>query len=422
MIALDEVRTQAKQEWETLYSGDVPLIMVGTATCGRSAGSLEVLQTLIEETQAQGVACNFIEVGCIGLCYAEPIVCVLKPGQPGVCYGEVNPAKAQKLVENYLLGDDPLAKFAMGTFGEGNIEGIPKLFETSVLEPQVRRALRNCGFIDPANNSGAAVPFSAATDGRDHWLSAGEPHCADCHQAPFVESSGNITPFPPFNYPAKASLMRYSRGHQDVSCQGCHESIHGLYPVTPTIDTTSYAQAAALNPDGSHGPIQCGACHEVDGSGIPSWIRNNPGGTLSSIDDLDSAIVWAHTYTEEESVLDSTCQNCHGVKGNNWDEVISENDAYIDHNDPQSQNKHMPRGMMDKAEIAVNGGVVFGFNPDGSANVQQRNDVCSGCHGNRLGDQSCDDTWRRHLTDGFVSEVLWVDLSTVQADGSACGW
>ena len=36
---------------------------------------------------------------------------------------------------------------------------------------------------------------------------------------------------PPFNYPAKASLMRYTRGHQDISCQGCHESIHGLYPV-----------------------------------------------------------------------------------------------------------------------------------------------------------------------------------------------
>ena len=55
--------------------------------------------------------------------------------------------------------------------------------------------------------------------------------------------------YPPFNYPAKASLMRYSKGHQGISCQGCHESIHGLYPVTPTIDSTSYAQAAALNPD-----------------------------------------------------------------------------------------------------------------------------------------------------------------------------
>ncbi len=128
-------------------------------------------------------------------------------------------------------------------------------------------------FIDPVNNSGAPVPFSAATDGRDHWLAPGEPHCADCHQAPFTEQSGNFSAYPPFNYPAKASLMRYTRGHQDVSCQGCHESIHGLYPVTPTIDTTSYAQAAALNNDGTHGPLKCATCHtHVDANGIPTWV------------------------------------------------------------------------------------------------------------------------------------------------------
>ena len=128
----------------------------------------------------------------------------------------------------------------------------------------------------PAGSGSVAVPvpMSAATDGRDHWLSAGEPHCADCHQAPFVEQSGNINAYPPFNYPRKASLMRYSKGHQNISCQGCHESIHGLYPVTPNIDTTSYAQAAALNHDGSHGPLKCGTCHEVNGAGVPSHIED----------------------------------------------------------------------------------------------------------------------------------------------------
>jgi hypothetical protein len=88
------------------------------------------------------------------------------------------------------------------------------------------------------NATALAVPFSAATDARDHWLSAGEPHCADCHAAPYVEQSGNFSAYSPFNYPRKAALMRYSRGHQDITCQGCHESTHGLYPVTPTIDST----------------------------------------------------------------------------------------------------------------------------------------------------------------------------------------
>ena len=29
-----------------------------------------------------------------------------------------------------------------------------------------------------------------ASGGDDWWLSPGEPHCADCHLAPFVESEG----------------------------------------------------------------------------------------------------------------------------------------------------------------------------------------------------------------------------------------
>ena len=158
------------------------------------------------------------------------------------------------------------------------------------------------------------VPFSAATDARDHWLAAGEPHCADCHAAPYVEQSGNINPYPPFNYPRKASLMRYSKGHQNISCQGCHESIHGLYPVTPNIDTTTYAQAAALNHDGSHGPLKCGTCHEVGANEIPTFL-NTAAGNVYGITDYDSAVGWAHTYTAEANVLNTTCQNCHGVNG-----------------------------------------------------------------------------------------------------------
>ena len=164
----------------------------------------------------------------------------------------------------------------------------------------------------------APVPFDAATDGRDHWLAPGEPHCADCHQAPFVEQSGNINAFPPFNYPRKASLMRYSRGHQDITCQGCHESIHGLYPVSPTIDSTSYAQAASLNPDGSHGPLKCGTCHETDNADIPLWIRNGLSYNGQRVDDIDTAIQWMHTFTDEASVLQpgGVCENCHKDRSN----------------------------------------------------------------------------------------------------------
>ncbi len=147
----DDMRQHAKVNWEALHFNQIPLILVGTATCGRAAGSLEVLEALQQESQNRGLKCNIIEVGCIGLCYAEPIVCITKPSRPSICYRGITPEKAVELIEGYLINDDCLSDYALGTIGEGSIDAIPRLFETSVLKPQVRRTLQNCGFIDPAN-------------------------------------------------------------------------------------------------------------------------------------------------------------------------------------------------------------------------------------------------------------------------------
>ncbi len=278
---------------------------------------------------------------------------------------------------------------------------------------------------------GAAVPFSAADDARDHWLAPGEPHCADCHAAPYVEQSGNITFYPPFNYPAKASLMRYTRGHQDISCQGCHESMHGLYPVSPAIDNTTYAQAASLNADGSHGPLKCGTCHAVDGNGIPNWIGPFGDGAIGSQinGSFDSAVTWAHTYTAEANVLNTSCQNCHGVNGvfgnsnvhtnstpAQWTKVATHTKAFLEH----AMNGFASRQMMDKAETLVNGAVT------GPADG-----ACTACHESNvdntpvLASEGCDlddePTWYQHLSQGRVAESVWNQVSFAQT-GTHCGW
>ncbi|MFQ5667820.1 MAG: hypothetical protein ACE5I7_15515 [Candidatus Binatia bacterium] len=123
----------------------------------------------------------------------------------------------------------------------------------------------------------ASGPYDKVDDAGDHWLAAGEPHCADCHVPPFVEGMGGT--YFPIDQKGKYSLMRYSKGHSKgkghvgLSCQSCHESIHGLYPSTPGgPDPVTYAQAAQYNPDGSHGPLQCGACHVVDADGVPKEL------------------------------------------------------------------------------------------------------------------------------------------------------
>ena len=268
------------------------------------------------------------------------------------------------------------------------------------------------GFISTGNNA-VPVPFSAATDGRDHWLAGGEPHCADCHEAPYVEQSGNINPFPPFNYPAKAGLMRYSRGHQDLSCQGCHESIHGLHPVSAAIDTTTYAQAAALNHDGSHGPLKCGTCHQVNAQGIPDWHEDNNDGPFR-FGSFDDAVGFAHTFTDEADPRDSLCRNCHGDERGDID---ADEEDWLEH----AMVGRTSRLMMDKAEIAQHGHVL------GAEPGRERNQLCSECHDgdNELGDVDCDGEdgreWKQHLTQGRVAESVWEDVS-LDETGTTCGW
>jgi hypothetical protein len=254
------------------------------------------------------------------------------------------------------------------------------------------------------------VPFSAATDGRDHWLAPGEPHCADCHKAPYVEQSGNINAFPPFNYPRKASLFRYSRGHQDITCQGCHESIHGLYPVTPNIDTTTYAQAASMNTDGKHGPLKCGACHVTNKYGVPAEAINLKYNGVKIANNFDAAVGWAHSFTNEANPTQDLCLNCHTDKSS---KVSSTSSGWLSH----SALAFVGRKNMDKTEIALLGHV------SGDPAVQNPlTTVCKACHTDKSTKVSCGNAvWKQHVPFGAVAQTVWESVSKTKT-GSTCGF
>jgi NADH-quinone oxidoreductase subunit F len=146
-----DIQQQARQEWDMLQSGDQPLIAIGTATCGRSAGALAVVKAFEKECAEKGVAGNIIEVGCIGPCYAEPLVNITKPGMATVAYKNVTEKMVTEIVDGYLKGDDPLPQYALGSFGDAIIEGIERILDTPSFSPQERRVFRNCGVIDPTN-------------------------------------------------------------------------------------------------------------------------------------------------------------------------------------------------------------------------------------------------------------------------------
>jgi len=150
-VTFDEMRSQAISEWEALEHSDKPRVLVGAATCGRAAGALAVLEAINSELARRNIEAIVTQVGCIGLCYAEPLVDIVKPNNPRTCYNNVTPEIIPQLIEDYIIKDNPRPDLALGTVGDGSVDGIPKLFELPMLKPQVRIALRNCGIIDPEN-------------------------------------------------------------------------------------------------------------------------------------------------------------------------------------------------------------------------------------------------------------------------------
>ena len=61
-------------------------ITVGMATCGLAKGAGKVYEALKYELKKQKVKADPVVVGCNGLCYAEPIVEVVRPGKPCLLY------------------------------------------------------------------------------------------------------------------------------------------------------------------------------------------------------------------------------------------------------------------------------------------------------------------------------------------------
>jgi NADH-quinone oxidoreductase subunit F len=146
--AFDSLRKTAAAEWDALAASPVPVVSVGTATCGRSAGAGDTLAALRHEAEARGLACRFVEVGCLGPCYAEPLVTVQRPGEPTVCFSAVDKAGARQVVA-WMAGEALPAKYVFATTGPARLPDVPDLMETPMMRGQVRRVLRNCGVIDP---------------------------------------------------------------------------------------------------------------------------------------------------------------------------------------------------------------------------------------------------------------------------------
>ena len=166
----EDLRALSIRRWQGLSQGDKPWIRVGTALCGKAAGADRVIAALTSELEQRNVGAIISEVGCLGPCYAEPLVDVVTLRGPRVVYGGVTPEQVAEIFDSHIVNGKPVAAYALGTLGDDRSDDIPRLADHPMMKAQHRIALRNAGHVDPCDirqyiaNDGYAALYRALTE------------------------------------------------------------------------------------------------------------------------------------------------------------------------------------------------------------------------------------------------------------------
>ena len=159
------LRTDAHKRFHARQAAGLPVIHVGTATCGIAAGALKVIATFKKVLAERHLKARIHGVGCIGHCYAEPLVVIENPPFPPIVYRKVTPGIARMLVKSYLEKGDPLLIHSLGALEKN--DQIPSIPDLPRFSGQQRLVMEHCGIIDPADifdfiRSGGYAAWQAA--------------------------------------------------------------------------------------------------------------------------------------------------------------------------------------------------------------------------------------------------------------------
>jgi NADH-quinone oxidoreductase subunit F len=142
------LREAADKAWAPLANPSRPLIKVGVATCSRVVGAEETLKAMREGVASRKLEADVVMVGCLGLCYAEPLIEVQLPGKPAVLYQQLMADRVPALLDAVAAGT-MAGPFALAVVGEESAGDVPALASLPFWRGQVRRLMAQCGVTDP---------------------------------------------------------------------------------------------------------------------------------------------------------------------------------------------------------------------------------------------------------------------------------
>lgn len=153
MSSFTKIETESKSIWAEIENGAKPFIRVGTAMCGVAVGAKTIVSEVRKVIDANNIHATVSEVGCLGICFAEPILDIKIPNGPRLLYGNVNVQDVAKIIDGCLGESDLTESKLIGSLGERIQvpDTVPDLLEDPVFKLQYKIALRNAGEIDPCD-------------------------------------------------------------------------------------------------------------------------------------------------------------------------------------------------------------------------------------------------------------------------------
>jgi len=140
---------ESERRCEQKKGESIPTIHIVMSTCGLASGATETKQAFEEALVLRGIEARIVPVGCLGHCYAEPLVIIEHPtsGFPPICYHHVTEARAKRLVRAYLEEGDPVFEYVLGAMEENDL--IPGVMDFARFNLEQRLVMAHCGRIDP---------------------------------------------------------------------------------------------------------------------------------------------------------------------------------------------------------------------------------------------------------------------------------
>lgn len=119
--SIEELRSLKEKALKDLQVrlGTGTRITVGLGTCGIAAGARETMQAILRELEDRNIEATVNTVGCIGMCFREPLVDIEQAGMPRITYGNVTADRVPQIIEEHLVNGRVIEKWIVGRLETG---------------------------------------------------------------------------------------------------------------------------------------------------------------------------------------------------------------------------------------------------------------------------------------------------------------